>query len=293
MNFSSTSHTIKDWLLYAVIQLKDAHVSSASLDAELILAHCLAVNRTWLVAHGNKTLAPPIEKSAGALLARRLKREPIAYILGHKEFYGRKFIVTPDVLIPRPESETMIELLKELISAQKYKNNRSKGQTLSDLPTTLVDVGTGSGCLGITAKLEIPGVHVILSDVSPAALTIAQQNANTLTATVTIVKSDLLSYFQPPNSHFDIILANLPYVDESWERSPETDHEPALALFADNHGLELINTLLDQAPGHMPSGGYILLEADPVQHAAIIAQGAQNGLVLETVRDYIVVLKKS
>ena len=276
--------TIGSWLSGAAKGLEAIHVPTSRLDAELLLGYALDVNRSWLHAHSDETLQEGTLKTADELLERRLNREPIAYITGKKEFYGREFLVTPDVLIPRPESETMIDLLKSLHPAILAKTPRSKEQIF------LIDVGTGSGCLGITARLELPELDVTLSDVSQAALSIARENAKKMGADTHLIESDLLSNFQFPTSNF--ILANLPYVDPSWERSPETDHEPALALFAEQHGLELIYKLLDQTPKVLTSGGYILLEADPEQHAAIIRRGQQNGLRLEAIRDYIVILQK-
>lgn len=275
---------ISAWLQVATKKLQNSGVSTARLDSELLLAHILEVDRTWLHAHGDESLTAQQFTELERLIKRRLNREPIAYITGKKEFYGREFIVTPDVLIPRPESETMIDLLKSLHPAILAKTPRSKEQIF------LIDVGTGSGCLGITARLELPELDVTLSDVSQAALSIARENAKKMGADTHLIESDLLSNFQFPTSNF--ILANLPYVDPSWERSPETDHEPALALFAEQHGLELIYKLLDQTPKVLTSGGYILLEADPEQHAAIIRRGQQNGLRLEAIRDYIVILQK-
>lgn len=284
---SSTPSSIAEFLREVERRFSHADIPSPRLDAEVLLSHALGVDRTWLHAHGDKPLQEDFLQTVHELLGRRLNREPIAYIIGAKEFYGREFIVTPDVLIPRPESETMIDILKSLHSSILAKNTRSKEQIF------LIDVGTGSGCLGITAKLEIPELDVTLSDVSPAALAVAQKNAERLQADVRVTESSLLSSLQRPASSVHFILANLPYVDRSWERSPETDHEPALALFAGDGGLELILRLIDQARTVLAPGGYLLLEADPEQHEAIVAHGQQRGLRLETVRDYIVVLKHS
>lgn len=277
---------ISQWLTIATQKLQQSGVTSAWLDAEVLLAHALGKSRTWLHAHGNEPLQGDSLQTANRLAARRLAREPIAYLTGRKEFYGREFIVTRDVLIPRPESETMIDLLKSLHSSILVKNTRSKEQIF------LIDVGTGSGCLGITAKLELPKLDVTIADISPAALGVAQENAKILHADVRTIESNLLSGVGDTTPTVDFILANLPYVDKTWERSPETDHEPALALFAEQHGLALIYDLLEQAPHVLTPSGYVLLEADPEQHDAIISRGAQHGLQLETVRNYIVVLRR-
>lgn len=257
---------IKDWLREATSQLIAKDIGTAKLDSEIILAHTLHHSRTYLHAHDDEPLDPRELEIANARLDLRLDRVPIAYIIGHKEFYGRLFHVTPSVLIPRPESEALIDELGQLI-------NQLPEQT----PPRLVDVGTGSGCLGITAKLEFPQLDVTLIDTSRPALNVATHNAAELGATVQCLKSNLLDQYPFSAS---VILANLPYVDSAWERSPETEHEPSLALFADQHGLALINKLIPQAARTLLPGGFLILEADPVQHADITDHAKQQGLHL-------------
>lgn len=265
---------VSDWLDEATRQLKDAGSSSARLDAEIILAHTFLKNRTFLHAHPDFPLDSHRREIADARLRLRCERTPIAYIVGHKEFYGRLFRVTPATLIPRPESEDMITLLKEIAHQDELQ---------------IVDVGTGSGCLGITAKLELPQSRVTLLDISQHALTVARKNAAKLSADVATLRSDLLESYSP---QADIILANLPYVDPSWQRSPETDHEPALALFAEDKGLHLIKKLVTQSPSRLNSGGYLLLEADPCQHNEIIKTASQYGFSHHTTRNFIICLQK-
>jgi release factor glutamine methyltransferase len=272
---------IKDWLRHAASQLTDVGMSSAKLDAEIILAHTLRQSRTFIHAHDDEILSPRQQEIADARLQLRLDRTPIAYIVGQKEFYGRLFRVNPSTLIPRPESETIITLLKELTSQTAIP--------LDKTPVRLVDVGTGTGCLGITAKLEIPELEVSLVDISRHALNMAEINAKQLHADVAIIRSDLLLSY-PMTA--DYIIANLPYVDTEWERSPETNYEPALALFADDAGLALIKKLIAETPLHLKTGGYLFLEADPRQHAAIIAAAKAHGLSLVKIRDFIVLLQR-
>ncbi len=280
-NLPLKAPAIKDWLQTATSALTAAGISSAKLDAEIILAHTLRETRTYLHAHDDELLTPRRLEIADARLQLRLDRTPVAYIVGHKEFYGRLFRVNPATLIPRPESETIITILKELTAQSTL--------SLDGKPLRLVDVGTGTGCLGISAKLEIPELDVTLLDVSRHALKIAETNAKWLHANVTLTRSDLLAAY-PFQAEY--IVANLPYVDPEWDRSPETKFEPALALFADDDGLALINKLIEQAPSHLNSGGYLLLEADPRQHAAIIQTAKEHGFTLYKVEGLIVVLKK-
>lgn len=278
---SPSATTIKDWLDDATRQLVFATIPSARLDAELLLAHTLRKPRTWLHSHGDEPLEARQLEIARARLDLRLDRVPVAYIIGHKEFYGHTFKVTTATLIPRPESESLIELLKEALP----KNER----LIAERPLRLVDVGTGSGSLGITAKLLQPELDVVLTDVSRHALNVADENAGALHASVDLIQSDLLSSYP---FVADIIIANLPYVDPEWERSPETNHEPASALFAANHGLTLIFNLLIQTKEKLALGGKLILEADPEQHPAIIKEAAKYGLVLQKQLDYGILLDK-
>ncbi|TXG77915.1 peptide chain release factor N(5)-glutamine methyltransferase [Patescibacteria group bacterium] len=246
------STTPASWLASATAQLSNASIPSARLDAEIILAHTRDVTRTWLHAHHDEVVDTTL---ADELILKRLRRVPIAYLTGSKEFFGRTFTVTTDTLIPRPETEMLIDIAKQ------YK-----------LSGNVIDVGTGSGCVGITLALETDAT-VTLCDISPSVLQVAQHNARQLGAdSVICVKSNLLEAFVKEgvaSTNFDAIIANLPYVNPIWDRSPETDYEPSLALFADDNGLALIKTLIDQSKVFLTPNGYLLLEADPEQHRAI------------------------
>ncbi len=256
---------ISTWLKHATEHLKNAGITSAQLDAELLLANTLRKNRTYLHAHLDEEVDPRRIDIAEARLSLRLDRVPLAYILGKKEFYGREFDVSPSVLVPRPESEEMINMLLKLAPQ-------------GNQPRTLIDVGTGSGCLGITAALELPdNWHIVLSDISSKALSVAEKNAKKLGAKVfTQKQSLLLGQFEK----LDCVLANLPYVDKSWKNtSPELRHEPSEALYASEGGLKLIRELIQQAPKHLADEGLLLIEADEEQHQTIIAFGRQNGFL--------------
>ncbi|MBC7459111.1 peptide chain release factor N(5)-glutamine methyltransferase [Candidatus Saccharibacteria bacterium] len=271
---------ISDWLHDASRQLVAAGIPSARLDCGLILAHTLRKNRTYLHAHPEELLTDRTIEIARARLALRLDRVPVAYIIGHKEFYGRQFSVSTATLIPRPESEALIELLKNAIP---------KNVSLLREAIRLVDVGTGSGALGITAKLLYPELTVSLVDISRHALKIAEKNSQELKAAVTLIRSNLLSQYPFAAT---IIIANLPYVDEAWERSPETDHEPAEALFAAQGGKALIFELLVQTKEKLIDGGSLILEADPEQHPAIITEARKYGLLLVQQLDYGLLFEK-
>ncbi len=258
--------TIEAWLKEATQELKQAKITSARLDAELILAHTLRQPRTYLHSHSDDEVAARHSEIADARLQLRLERTPIAYIVGHKDFYGRRFKTTPAALIPRPETESFIELLKAIVPTNLPLVKEKR---------VLVDVGTGTGAIGITAKLEWPELDVTLTDISQQALNLAKQNAAALGADVHFYKSDLLRGYGRP---IDLIVSNPPYVVRAWEVSPETNAEPALALYASNDGLALIYPLIAQAAQLLKPGGSLLLEADERQHAAIIQAAHEQGL---------------
>ena len=268
---------ISTWLKHTAEHLKNAGITSAQLDAELLLANTLRKNRTYLHAHLDEEIDPRRVDIAEARLSLRLDRVSLAYILGEKEFYGRNFSVSPSVLVPRPESEEMINLLLRLAPQD-------------DQSRTLIDIGTGSGCLGITAALELPdNWHVVLSDISPKALLVAEKNAKKLGAKIfTQKQSLLLGQFEK----LDCILANLPYVDKDWKNtSLELRHEPSEALYASEGGLKLIRELIQQAPKHMTDQGLLFIEADEEQHQTIVAFGNQNGFLHLGTSGLIVVLR--
>lgn len=273
--------TIAEWLSKSSKALAGAGIGSATLDAELILTHTLRKGRTYLHAHGDEEINPRYIDILDTRLALRLDRTPLAYIIGHKEFYGRLFTVTTATLIPRPESETMIELLKEAANQAALP--------LTSSAQKLIDVGTGSGCLGITAKLELPELDVTLSDTSRHALNVAEANAKRLHATVSILRSNLLQSYPYKATY---ILANLPYVGADWEVSPETRFEPKEALYADSDGLALIRRLLEEAPSRLTPNGKLFIEADPRQHSAIVKLASDGNFQLAAERGLILVFRR-
>lgn len=267
MNANLTQLTPKfsDWLDCAKKSLQAVEIDSAQLDAELLLAHALNCDRTYLHAHSDQIFGQDKLDLANSVLDRRLNREPIAYITGSKEFYGRDFKVTKDTLIPRPESEQIIDSIKEIYQSKTEHYN-------------FIDVGTGTGCLGISAKLEIPNAEVTLIDISESALAIAKINSENLEASVNIIKNNLLGHI---DEKFDAIIANLPYVDKEWDCSPEIKFEPSLALFADNKGLYLIEKLLIQSIDRLKPNGRIFIECDIRQHEDVISFATSNNYVAE------------
>lgn len=252
--------------------LRQAGITTPRLDAFVLLADALKKEKSWILAHPEYKIPPESLNKLNQQVAQRARRIPLAYIRGKIEFYGRNFTVNPDVLIPRPETEALIEQILAL--------------TLPD-PTKLLDVGTGSGAVAITAALERPHMQTEACDISTAALAVAEENAGRLGAQVYFFESDLLDRA----NIYDIIVANLPYVAPDWQRSPETNAEPRLALFANDNGLTLIKKLIQQAPSHLNKNGYLLLEADPRQFNEIIAS-SHPALAYQRSHNFNIVFQK-
>lgn len=245
--------TVRAALLHARRTLRAAGVESASLDAELLLAHALGTNRSRLLAGLDDPLSPEPADAFFDLVRRRAAREPAAYILGYREFWGRRFEVRPGVLIPRPETEVLVE----------------RALALSRSGAVVADVGTGSGCIAVSVALDARGTRVYASDTSDAALEIAKRNAARLGARVHLSRGNLLA---PLPERAQLVLANLPYVPsgEIADLEPEVrDWEPHEALDGGPDGLDAIRALLAQLPHHATPSAACLLELDPRQYAAL------------------------
>lgn len=269
------SMKIGDWL-------KQAKTRIDALDAELIAVYNFAPrgrDRSWLIAHLNDEPALKAKCDATDMVAERQKGVPLAYILKEKEFYGRKFTVSPAVLIPRPETESLIELVKGLKLSAKPK---------------FLEIGTGSGCIAITLALEYPQSYVLATDISVRALDIAARNNRQHEGRVDLVQSNLLRDVEfdtmggpaetedledgdvrEVREHFDVVVANLPYVNKEWDwlKPGDLEFEPANALYAKgNNGLSMYQRFIKELDYYdrQMFWDYLVLEADPCQHAALI-----------------------
>ena len=219
---------------------------AARLEIRILLGHALGVDRTWLIAHERDHLQPEAVARYEELLGRRLAGEPIAYILGEKEFYGRIFTVTPDVLIPRPETELLVDL-----ALARCGNMTSP---------KILDLGTGSGCIAITLALECPAAQVTAVEESGAALEIARRNAAKNGVDIEFIQSH---WFEALGvRQFDIIVSNPPYIAPGDPHLLQGDirHEPTHALVSDNSGINDIQTIVTQAISHFRPNGLLLLE---------------------------------
>ena len=248
--------TVGELLAEAASRLGRAGIASARQEALLLLEHATGVARSTLLAYPERGIDSPTVARYAELLDRRAGREPYAYLVGEREFYGRPFAVDGRVLVPRPETETLVEAALDVL--------RSHPAGAAPL---VVDVGTGSGAIACTIAAEAPAARVVACDVSADALAVAAFNRAQLglDRRVALVRGDLLAWLASPA---DLVLANLPYLPPS--RAPElmpevTGYEPHLALFAADGGLDLIGRLLADARRAVRPGGSLLLEMDPDQ----------------------------
>ena len=270
-----TMTTIADVLHTAIQRLQGAGVDTAALDAELLLAHALQVDRTWVLAHENELLPSELIARFDELVARRAAREPLAYLTGQRWFFDFQLHVTPDVLVPRPETEELVERALHWLRARPH--------------ALVADVGTGSGAIALAVAKHAPAAHVYAIDISEKALRVAREHAQRLhlLSGITFLHGDLLAPLPQP---VDLILANLPYVAEV-ERAhlmPEVGkYEPPEALFSGPEGLDHIVRLLDQAPSYVRQGGCIILEIGDKQGAKVtrMAQRQFPGAAVNIHRD--------
>jgi release factor glutamine methyltransferase len=243
---------IKEALKWAVTQFQVHNICDTPLlDASLLLSHETHLSREQLYTHDNDELSEKQAKLFKESVASRLEHIPIAYLTGVREFYGRDFFITSDVLIPRGDTETLVE---KAISFLKESNQEM----------SILDLCTGSGCIGITLSLEIAHAKVTLSDISVAALEVAKTNRDRLQAPITeIVQSDLFEAFD--DRLFSCIVSNPPYIAPDWYQSLSKDvlSEPKLALLCDSiDGLSIIKSIITLSTSHLHKNGYLMIECD-------------------------------
>jgi release factor glutamine methyltransferase len=259
--------SIAEAVLQGANKLRQAGVSEARREAGSLAAHVLKRDRSFILSHAEDPFgAEQLEQFYG-YLERRSRGEPLQYIMGRQEFFGLEFEVTSDVLIPRPETELLVEAALKLLARSK-------------VAPFICDVGTGSGCVAITLLHElrkIPGTHAVAIDISPAALTVAKRNAarHSVSDRLDFIISDCFSSLDPANplqSFFDLIVSNPPYVEEralAGLQREVRDYEPQVALTAGPDGLMIIRRLLLEAGDFLKTGGYLLFEIGFTQSAAV------------------------
>ena len=239
--------TYASLLQAATARLAAAGVATPRLDAEVLLAATVGIGRTVLYTRLREPVSPHAVDRLTKRLARRAAGEPVAYLVGRREFWSLEFCVTPDVLIPRPETELLIEIACR--SAAGLSSPR------------LCDVGTGSGCIAVALARELPRARLVATDLSRAALAVAQRNAaaHTVNDRIAFVQADVLSAFSDAPT-FDVIASNPPYVADTESLPPDVDREPVRALRAGRDGLDVVRRLIAQAPSRLRRGGWLLSE---------------------------------
>lgn len=275
---------VDTWLKWAKTQID-------TLDAEIIATSFLApegYDRSWLVANGEREIKDLSVETLNDMVSKRKTGMPLAYVLCRKEFYGRDFITLPGALIPRPETETLIDLVKELGLPRRAR---------------ILDMGTGSGCIGITLALEIPQSYVMAADISVAALDVANANNTRFEGRVELVQSNLFEsleldpgypeydecsdsdeYFDGydpslDERRFDVVVANLPYVSRNWRwvDTEQLKFEPKEALFAKGqNGLAMYEKFFGECNANVMAH-YVVVEADPCQHDELVEIAEKNG----------------
>jgi release factor glutamine methyltransferase len=280
---------VRGALKRGIAELRDANVPSYTLAAELLLLHVLGRDRAWLYAHPEEIVPGLDAHRFISLILRRAEGEPTQYLTGKQEFWGLEFEVTPDVLIPRPETEHVIEVALDRLAVREIRAGRK--QTLTGDGLNIIDVGTGSGCIAIALAKELPGARIVATDISEAALDVARRNAarHAFANNILFLQRNLLNHGELSNveasvvgaqhaaplqgkvaptgaaspGQFDLIVSNPPYVGRKEKETlmrEVRDHEPELALYGGEEGYELYADLIAQAARSVVPGGLLVLE---------------------------------
>ncbi len=265
--------SIIEWLVENMNRLQKYGVDSPRRDCLVLLEDTLGKNRAWVISHPEYNLKRSHLEKLSKLIERRLKREPLAYIRGKAWFYGRFFYVTPKVMVPRPESESFIEIVKEIN------------------PGVVADIGTGSGCLAVTVKLEVSDCCVFAYDIDRYALKIAEKNAKKHGVDIEFKTSnmlDLVNIYRNMHSHkhnrVNALIANLPYVPDGLITSKEILYEPKKALFSGKNGLEHYRKLWKQISKLSSKPQHIVTESLEKQHTEMVSMAKEAGYILKQTR---------
>ncbi len=263
--------------------LEASGIETARLDASLLLAHVLDISREQVLLELGRELNPEEAGKFNQLIERRLKNEPVAYITGKKEFWSLDFLVTRDTLIPRPDSETLVEAA--LRRAENIANERAGPRKLTDIG--ILDIGTGTGCLLIALLKELPLAHGIGADISGPALLVAEHNAEKhgVSGRVQFVKSN---WCESVEGTFDLILSNPPYIAEGdfiHLTKDITGYEPYSALVSGPDGMDSYRAISRELPGRLNAGGYALLEVGQGQARKVAGIVEESGLTIDEIRN--------
>lgn len=270
------NHTVRAALAEGIRALADAKVDAPQITAQLLMAHVLGSDRVRVLSHGDEPVEAPAAEQFRALVRRSAAGEPLHYLTGEREFYGLYFLVNPAVLIPRPETEILVERTLWLARAG-WLSGRLR----------FLDLGTGSGCIAVTLAKLLPCADGCAVDISPAAIAVAGTNArrHAVSGRVRFVNADLLSCFAE-RPIFDLIVSNPPYVAQAESESlpcPVREHEPHLALFGGATGLEIYRRLIPEAARRLRPGGHLLLEMGAGQSEAVTQMLEPAGLRVRSI----------
>jgi release factor glutamine methyltransferase len=265
---------VDHWLAIATKTLSKAGISTVRLDSLVLLEDVMKLDRSHILAHSETRLSEDSVKKLNEMIKLRINHVPLAYIRGKSEFYGREFVVSPDTLEPRPETETIIDLVKGL--------NLSSGNQIAD-------VGAGSGAIGVTLALELPTTQIDMYEINEAAIKIVKSNIRKLKAVnCHIYKNDLLADVK---THYDVIVANLPYVPDGHTINQAAMQEPKLAIFGGSDGLDIYRRLFLQIANfsqtHISKPRYVLTESLPFQHLKLKKIAQEAGYKLIKTNDFI------
>jgi release factor glutamine methyltransferase len=297
MNQVSQEKSVRALLKFGIAQLRDAQVPSPTLAAELLLLHVLGRDRTWIYAHPEEEIASSDVTRYFKLIARRAAGEPTQHLTGKQEFWGLKFEVTPDVLIPRPETEHLIEVALDRLAVRELRAGRKP--TLTGDGLQIADIGTGSGCIAIALAKELPAATIFATDISSAALAVARRNAarysisdrihflecslldglnarGAANADISVAGAQHAAPLQETHAagahgsrvtdhgpSFDLIASNPPYIgrrEAATLMREVRDHEPEIALYGGEEGYELYADLIAQSAAHLKPSGILVLE---------------------------------
>lgn len=261
---------IRTAMKQGLAQLRDAQVPSYTLAAELLLLHVLGRDRTWMYSHPEEEISAANAERYSALIRRRAAGEPTQHLTGKQEFWGLEFEVTPDVLIPRPETEHVIEVALDRLAVRELRAGRR--QKTDGAGLRIADIGTGSGCIAIALARELPGAVIIATDISAAALAVARCNAvrHNVASRVHLLECNLFDGLHSSPlaiSHspllFDLVVSNPPYIgrrEAATLMREVREHEPEIALYGGEEGYELYADLVTQSSANLKPGGILVLE---------------------------------
>jgi release factor glutamine methyltransferase len=261
-----------EWTVRRIIDWTTAHLKkhgsdTPRLETEILLAHARGCRRIELYTRVDEVLSEKERSTMRDLVRRRAQSEPVAYLVGHREFFGLDFRVTPAVLIPRPDTETLVV---ELLDVAKPL-----------AAPRILDIGTGSGCIAIAAAVNLPNAQITATDASDAALAVARENAasHKVTDRIRFLSGDLFRVLEP-NERFDIVASNPPYIADHEQETLQNDvrkYEPHEALFSGPTGVETLFRIVDQAPDFLNVGGALMLEISPEQAPAVVERMEASG----------------